>query len=667
VVAIASDGAYHFGLAEGTLIAQAKLNARMVVPRFLSQGDAFALPVVVQNLSEQPRTIDVAVRAANLASRGATAKRVTVPGGQRAELRFGFATEQRGRAAIQVVAISGGDADASTQEVQVYAPATTESFATYGTVDSGAAFEQLAVPKDLYPEVGGLEVELASTQLQSLTDAYWYLFAYPYECAEQRSSRMLATQAMASLLDAFAAPGRPTAKQIEQQRLIDVAKLTETQLPGGGWGYFAGMTANPFVSIQVVSALGKSADARAVGFVQKLVAGKLAALEKAAKQKPIDRANRDELPADASLAATGLAALMVTGSRGAKVTAQVDRLDRAARALDAYPMDAKARVLALRPTAAPARAKLLAELLSAIHETAAGATLTTTYTPGERLLLVSNPKTTALALDAILRESPQQPIATKLARGLLAARAYGRWRSTQENLAVMRAMRRYFDTYEKTAPNYTGKLWIGNVAYTEQAFAGHTNVRARAALDWTRLAPGTTHELALAKTGPGRMYYRIGITYAPKQIDLPALDAGFVVRRSYQAVDDPRDVEVTPSGVRIKLGARVLVVLDAVNTTRRDSVALVDPLPAGLEIVNTSLKIAERAATGSISRDWNHLEARDNRSEAFALTLREGTHRFSYTARATTPGTFVAAPAKAEEMYSPETFGRSAGTTVTIY
>ena len=41
-------------------------------------------------------------------------------------------------------------------------------------------------------------------------------------------------------------------------------------------------------------------------------------------------------------------------------------------------------------------------------------------------------------------------------------------------------------------------------------------------------------------------------------------------------------------------------------------------------------------------------------------------HQFSYTVRATTPGTFVAAPAKAEEMYSPEVFGRSTGTTVVI-
>jgi hypothetical protein len=44
-----------------------------------------------------------------------------------------------------------------------------------------------------------------------------------------------------------------------------------------------------------------------------------------------------------------------------------------------------------------------------------------------------------------------------------------------------------------------------------------------------------------------------------------------------------------------------------------------------------------------------------------ALALRAGLERFSYTVRAKTPGTFVAAPAKAEEMYSRETFGRSTG------
>jgi uncharacterized protein YfaS (alpha-2-macroglobulin family) len=57
---------------------------------------------------------------------------------------------------------------------------------------------------------------------------------------------------------------------------------------------------------------------------------------------------------------------------------------------------------------------------------------------------------------------------------------------------------------------------------------------------------------------------------------------------------------------------------------------------------------------------------RDNRAEAFEMYLGEGTHQLVYTARATTPGVFFAAPAKAEEMYSPETFGRSTGQTVVV-
>jgi alpha-2-macroglobulin len=290
----------------------------------------------------------------------------------------------------------------------------------------------------------------------------------------------------------------------------------------------------------------------------------------------------------------------------------------------------------------------------------------THFTEGERLLLASDSRSTALALDALIREDAKQPLILKLARGLLAARAHGRWRSTQENLVVIQAMRRYFDTYEKDVPNFTGKLWVGDVAYAEQAFAGRTNVRATARLDWKQLVPGSVHDVAVEKTGPGRMYYRIGITYAPKRVDLPALDAGFIVRRSYEAIDHPDDVATTATGVRIKLGARIQVIDEVVVTTRRDGVALVDPLPAGLEAVNTSLATSERAVSSS-TRSWDHVEMRDERSAAFASTLDAGAYRFAFTARATTPGTFTAAPAKAEEMYSPETFGRSAGTTVTVY
>ena len=50
---------------------------------------------------------------------------------------------------------------------------------------------------------------------------------------------------------------------------------------------------------------------------------------------------------------------------------------------------------------------------------------------------------------------------------------------------------------------------------------------------------------------------------------------------------------------------------------------------------------------------------RDERVEAFSSLLWAGVHKYDYVTRATTPGRFVVPPAKAEEMYSPETFGRS--------
>jgi len=116
---------------------------------------------------------------------------------------------------------------------------------------------------------------------------------------------------------------------------------------------------------------------------------------------------------------------------------------------------------------------------------------------------------------------------------------------------------------------------------------------------------------------------------------------------------------------KIKLGAKVVVTIEATNTTTRHGVALVDPMPAGFEAVNTALATAERAVKTE-SDYWEHENLRDNRAEAFSMELAAGTHRYAYTVRATTPGTFIAAPAKAEEMYAPETFGRSTGMKVVV-
>ena len=75
---------------------------------------------------------------------------------------------------------------------------------------------------------------------------------------------------------------------------------------------------------------------------------------------------------------------------------------------------------------------------------------------------------------------------------------------------------------------------------------------------------------------------------------------GFVVQRRYEAMDDPEDVYQDSDGAwHIKAGARVQVKLTMVADNRRYHVALVDPLPAGLEIVNPALAVSTATPAGS--------------------------------------------------------------------
>nr|HNH84918.1 hypothetical protein [Acidobacteriota bacterium] len=75
---------------------------------------------------------------------------------------------------------------------------------------------------------------------------------------------------------------------------------------------------------------------------------------------------------------------------------------------------------------------------------------------------------------------------------------------------------------------------------------------------------------------------------------------------------------------------------------------------------------------GSVDPKWwplawiEHENLRDTRAEAFGSQVREGTHTYSFFAVASTPGKFLVPPAKAEEMYAPETFGRSATDLVVV-
>jgi uncharacterized protein YfaS (alpha-2-macroglobulin family) len=274
-------------------------------------------------------------------------------------------------------------------------------------------------------------------------------------------------------------------------------------------------------------------------------------------------------------------------------------------------------------------------------------------------------------LESLIKEQPANDLIPKVVRGLLAHRTQGRWENTQENAFVLIALDRYFATYEKVTPDFVARAWLGEAYAGGHEFRGRTTERHNVNIPMQALAQtAASQNLILSKEGPGRLYYRVGMQYAPASLKLDPSEHGFTVERVYEAVDKADDVRRDADGTwRIKAGARVRVKLTMLVTSRRYHVALVDPIPAGLEALNPAL-----AVTGSVPQDpseqasdrwwwfrrpwFEHQNMRDERVEAFASLVWEGVHTYSYVARATTPGAFVVPPAKAEEMYHPETFGR---------
>ncbi len=676
VMAVAAAGSKQFGTGESAITARLPLMVRPSAPRFLNFGDRFEMPVVIQNQTDNPLDVSLAVRASNAQLTAGQGRRITVPANDRVEVRFPTTTLKPGTARFQFAATSGKWADAAEISLPVWTPATTEAFATYGEIDAGAIAQPIKAPSDAFKQFGGLEITTSSTQLQALTDAVLYLTTYPYDCAEQVASRLLAIASLRDVLAAFDAAGLPPADQLLASVERDLKRLQGLQNADGGFGFWRRNDESwPYLSIHVALALQRAKDKKFD------VPGDMLT-----RSQQYLRTVEQHIPGWYSLESRRALiafALNVRTRMGDRDLARARRLIDEAGTLNNLPLEAVGWLLPVF-TGAPGTdadtAAIRRHLLNRAEETAGAAHFTTSYSDGAQVMLHSSRRADGIILDSLIGDDPKNDLIPKIVRGLLAHRKAGRWENTQENAFVLLALDRYFNTYEKTTPDFIARAWLGDAFAGSHEFRGRSTDRSQLNVPMSYLMSNASsaQNLTLSKEGAGRLYYRIGMNYAPTSLTLKPADYGFTVLRVYEAIDDPNDVRRLEDGTwRIKAGAKVRVRLSLIATARRYHVALVDPLPAGLEALNPELAITGRLPQDpkdQTSGNWwwrwwqwfEHQNMRDERVEAFTSLLWEGVYNYSYVARATTPGNFVVPPTKAEEMYHPETFGRSASDRVVI-
>jgi uncharacterized protein YfaS (alpha-2-macroglobulin family) len=261
--------------------------------------------------------------------------------------------------------------------------------------------------------------------------------------------------------------------------------------------------------------------------------------------------------------------------------------------------------------------------------------------------------------------------------------------TTQDYGAAVLALHRFERTWRGAADRMVSVSRDGRVVARMRARRGQApdSTRSLAGLVTTRRDGRRVLRVRLAADGAGAaVYYQLSVREVAGRATYRPLDRGISVERWYETVDTRRPVTSVAAGQVVRVRLRITIPED------RGMVVLDDPLPAGLEAVDLSLRTVSPFAGDLLnpgpengdqedrgpwhweygswdSGMWSafdHTEIRDDRVVYFARRLWRGSYDATYLARATTAGRFVSAPAQAEEMYNPGVHGRSGGGLFTV-
>ncbi len=159
------------------------------------------------------------------------------------------------------------------------------------------------------------------------------------------------------------------------------------------------------------------------------------------------------------------------------------------------------------------------------------------YSDSDYLVLNSNRRADGVILEALIGDQPTNDLIPKIVRGLLAHRTRGRWENTQENVFILLALDRYFNTFEKVTPNFVARAWLGDRFAGEQQFSGRSTDRQQVNVPMRYLAEARRRAESDYQQGRRRAGFTIasGLNYAPADLNLKPADYGFTVERSLRS------------------------------------------------------------------------------------------------------------------------------------
>ena len=680
-MAVTKDDRLGLGQMKFTVNKEIELN--QVMPNQVMQGDRFQAGFSIMNRTSEARVINVDIKATgSVDNKSVVNTSVTVDSFKRRTIWLPILSTKPGEILVQATATSGAATDGLAHTIPVLKRRILDTSAEYATFTAASATTSILFPKNIHNDAGDLSVTISPTVISNVDGAFKYMRDYPYQCWEQQLTKGVMADHFQSLKNYLATDsGWPESKALPGSILNSAARF---QAPSGGMGFWIADDdyVSPYLSAYTALAFGWLKYTSHT--IPELVEEKL-------HTYLLDLLKRDVMPAyyDKGLVSTVRAIALAALAKQNKIS--LDDLERYHDHVARMSLFGKAHYLLAANSIEGADDiikdtidRILSHGVQSAGKLHFNETLSSDY---QRIL--TTPMRTQCAILSALSESANTSarkqqvgdIPFKIVRAITQGRgARSHWANTQENMFCMNALSEYSRAYEVQTPAMTVNATLDNEPLGTTAFTG----RRDPALTFTHAInkddPGRKTTLTIRKQGSGRLYYTTRLHYALLDTEAKRVHSGIEIRREY-SIRRNDEWEILTSPMHIKRGELVRVDLFLDLPAARNYVVIDDPVPGGLEPVNrdlatTSVMDAEAgefaAAAGSFwfeHDDWQnygysrwsfyHRELRHEAVRFYADYLSPGNYHLSYTAQAIASGSFSVLPAKSEEMYDPDVYGRS--------
>ncbi len=670
------------------------------LPLFLLQGDTANPAAIIHNYTQSDQQVDVSlaitgthfvdasgVTTSTDGTQQTATQHVTIKAGDQAKVQWSVLAGTGTRAGFTIAARSAnnGPSDALGIDIPINPFVTPEVTAASGVI-TNTLTQTLLIPYGVDSNIGGLNISLSASLAGSALDGVQYNIDYLYSGTEQTVSRFLP---LLYVEDTFKAAGQksPYSGQLPALLNSSIQRLYTLQHKDGGWGYwdenpyssdYPYLTAYALEGLLKARAEGVAVDASAIDRAVQYLKDKLAAKT---GQGSFDYANLD----DPSTRAYILDVLALAGESSA--AAQLDQLAQTAQ--DKLTIFGRAHlVLGLLHSGQQQAASAALQPLVAAAKLQGSATA---HWQEDRtahyyyINMDSDTRSTALAAQAILALNPNDQLAAQAVRWLMQNRsADAHWASTQETSQVIILLAQYVAAQKELLASFGYSVKLDGKAVGDGKFdQSNLTATAKLAVQIKDMLINQTSTLVISRdSGAGPLYYNLNLRYFIPGQGIAAYNNGLGVTRTYLPPASPTDAQNPPAPISsVSAGDFVHVRLTVIVPQDSYYVTIEDPLPAGMEAVNTDLGTTSTAAkqagvvciavssdekSSAPCRSYDGVEMHDDRVTYFATFLAAGVYNFDYAMRATTPGSYYALPTRAYLMYSPETWGRSDGEQFTV-